>query len=260
MKDKHTRTEIEEALYVINHPQQRHNALETAYDGAIERINNQTSNKRIWACRLLAWVFHARRLLTPEELIHALSVRIGDHGLNEKNFVSLPEIVSLCAGLVMIDEKSTVVQLVHYTTKEYLTIRSSTRSNGLLDWIRPQEEELARSCLIYLAFDTFEYSKDWTEIDGLDYCLRPRPTGWAFLKYASRHWGEHARFFQEKIVKEGHNFLRETRLTNIANRAMFEERPGVLRHYWNNPRWHGPHIASFFDLTMLFQPFIDEVL
>lgn len=126
MKDKHTRTEIGEALHAINHPQQRHNALETAYDGAIERINNQTSNKRIWARRLLAWVFHARRLLTPKELIHALSVRIGDHGLNEENFVSLPEVVSLCAGLVMIDEKSTVVRLVHYTTKEYLTHRSST--------------------------------------------------------------------------------------------------------------------------------------
>lgn len=79
--------------------------------------------------------------------MHALTVRHDDQGLNGKNFVSLSEIVSLCAGLVVIDEESTVVQFVHYITTEYLIHRSDTSSDGLLEWLRPQEEELARSCL-----------------------------------------------------------------------------------------------------------------
>lgn len=94
-----------------------------------------------------------KKILPPADLVHALAARPGDHELNDKNFVFIAEIVSLCAGLVVIDEKSTVVQLVHYTTKEYLTNRSN--KNNFLDWVRPQEEELVRSCLTYSTFNTF---------------------------------------------------------------------------------------------------------
>lgn len=46
-------------------------------------------------------------------------MEIGKTELDEENLVQIEEMVSVCAGLVTIDEESKIIRLVHCTTQEY---------------------------------------------------------------------------------------------------------------------------------------------
>jgi len=93
------------------------------------------------AKRALSWITYAQTLLTTKELCHALAIQPGDKALNNDN-------VSVCAGLVTVDEESDIIRLVHYTTQEYF-------ERVRLEWNPGAQEEIAVACLTYLSFDTF---------------------------------------------------------------------------------------------------------
>ena len=48
-----------------------------------------------------------------------LAIMLGDRALNGNNFYDVEDILSVCAGLVTINEESNVIRLVYYTTQEY---------------------------------------------------------------------------------------------------------------------------------------------
>jgi hypothetical protein len=85
------------------------NDVDPAYDEIMYRIDMQAQPARIRLARqtiyLVAYTF---RLLSVEELLHALAVRPGDTDLNLEAVVFEEELTLVCAGLVMIDEKRKV--------------------------------------------------------------------------------------------------------------------------------------------------------
>lgn len=56
----------------------------------------------------------AKRPLTTLELQHALAVEVGESELDEENFPEIEDMVSVCAGLVTVDEECGIIRLVHY--------------------------------------------------------------------------------------------------------------------------------------------------
>jgi hypothetical protein len=46
-------------------------------------------------------------------------VEAGESELDEDNLPQIEDMVSVCAGLVTVDEESGIIRLVHYTTQEY---------------------------------------------------------------------------------------------------------------------------------------------
>ncbi|KAJ0378089.1 hypothetical protein COL26b_003749 [Colletotrichum chrysophilum] len=94
-------------------------AYDSAYEEAMERIEGQLDEQKTLAKDALSWIVCARRPLETLELQHALAVERGTTELDEDNITELEDIVSVCAGLVTIDEESGVIRLVHYTTQEY---------------------------------------------------------------------------------------------------------------------------------------------
>ena len=94
-------------------------ALEHAYTKVIERIEGQQTSFRNLARKILLWITHVKKPLTTLELRHALAVEVGEPKLDEDNLTSTDLMVSVCAGLVTVDEKSDIIRLVHYTTQEY---------------------------------------------------------------------------------------------------------------------------------------------
>ena len=50
------------------------------------------------------------------EIPDALAVEVGESELDQDNLSELEDMVSICAGLVIIDEESNIIRLVHYTT------------------------------------------------------------------------------------------------------------------------------------------------
>jgi hypothetical protein len=124
-------------------------ALDQAYEEAMKRIQSQEAGFHELAKRVLSWITCARRPLTTLELRHALAVEVGDSELGEDNLQEIGEIVSVCASLVSIDEKSDIIRLVHYTTQEYFE-RTQT------SWFPEAHRDIARTCITYLSFDTFQ--------------------------------------------------------------------------------------------------------
>ena len=156
-------------------------ALEAAYDEAIQRIEAQPSDHRILAERVISWITYARRPLSLKELQHGLAVESGTSRFDEDNITKSDEMTSGCASLVTCSEKSDAVGLVHYTTQKYFRQKP-------LSWMANGDTEIAVACLTYLSFDlfgTFLHLND----DDVQAILSKN----VFLDYALHYWGSHAR-------------------------------------------------------------------
>jgi hypothetical protein len=66
--------------------------------------------------QVLLWITCAKRRLTTFEIQHALAVEVGHSELHEDNLPQVEDIISVCAGLVTVDEETKAIRLVHYTT------------------------------------------------------------------------------------------------------------------------------------------------
>ncbi|OCL07167.1 ankyrin [Glonium stellatum] len=90
-----------------------------AYDDAIKRIESQPPNKSELGLDVLSWIIYAHRPLTTGELRHALAVELGEEDFDEDNIREVEDIISVCAGLVTVEDERHIIHLVHYTTQEY---------------------------------------------------------------------------------------------------------------------------------------------
>ncbi|OAA61406.1 ankyrin repeat-containing domain protein [Cordyceps fumosorosea ARSEF 2679] len=117
--------------------------LSQAYDQTMERIQLQRPGFRVLAEKALLWIVSARRPLKVMEFLHALGIEENEPDYDEDNIPQLEDVISVCAGLVIVDEKSNVVRLVHYTTQEYFERRQDK-------WLPEAEWRIARACIRYL--------------------------------------------------------------------------------------------------------------
>ena len=149
-----------------------------AYDDTIERIKGQSQE----GMQILCWVAWAKRPLKVHELQHALAVEEGDRDIDEGNILSNNDIVSSCAGLVIVDASSSVVRLVHYTIQEYFEDSKLRLFPGV-------ERYISRACMAYLSLDIFDSDKqdrqNWVE-------LHEYKDQYPFFSYAIKYWGDHA--------------------------------------------------------------------
>jgi GPI inositol-deacylase-like protein len=127
--------------------------------------------------QVLSWITCAKWWLTSSELQHAIAVEVDKRELDKENITDIELIVSVCAGLVIIDEESKIIRLVHYTTQEYFE-RTWER------WFPNVHTDITNTCATYLSFQTFESRSSPTEetfdeIRLYDYC--------------AQNWGYHAR-------------------------------------------------------------------
>ena len=98
------------------------------------------------AIRILSWITHARRVLQVDELRYALAIESTASNFDNENLVEQELLVSLCAGLVIIEEQNGYIKLVHYTVQEYF---ERTREK-LFPTARL---EIAKACLAYLSYE-----------------------------------------------------------------------------------------------------------
>jgi hypothetical protein len=106
-------------------------------------------------------------------------VEIGESELDKENLLEIEDIVSVCAGLVTVDEESDVIRLVHYTTQEYF---GRTQTSWFPDGLR----DIATTCVTYLSFDTFETGLCPTD-EEFEVRLQLNP----LYDYAARNWGHY---------------------------------------------------------------------
>ncbi|KAF4415301.1 Ankyrin repeat [Fusarium acutatum] len=155
-------------------------AYDIGYQKSMDRIASQDPDSKELGMQVLSWITCAKRVLKTLELQHALAVDKNDIKLDKENIPDVDDIVSVCAGLVTVDEEGGIIRLVHYTTQEYL---DRTRDK----WFPVAELEITMACMRYLSFDFFK-GNNCTSRDEYEDPLAQIP----FYKYASRNWGDHA--------------------------------------------------------------------
>ncbi|RSM08732.1 hypothetical protein CEP52_004457 [Fusarium oligoseptatum] len=224
-------------------------ALDYAYQQAMERINNQKPGLREIALQVLAWITCAKRPLTQLELQYALAVELDTLQLDEENLPDIQGTVSACCGLVTIDNESNIIRLVHYTTQEYFE-RTQAK------WFPNAEAEITMVCLTYLSFKAFE-AGSCRLIEELMERLRSNP----LYDYAAQHWGHHARR-ASAVTEEIIEFLESNWKVEAAGQALLcseRDRPGSRALGQADPGdATGLHLAAYFDLEVVMKSLLER--
>ncbi|KAH7075083.1 hypothetical protein FB567DRAFT_183203 [Paraphoma chrysanthemicola] len=168
------------------------NAYAQQYDLAMTRILGQSPDEADKARATLAWMTFTRRPLSPAELCHAIAIGINDDK-DELDLACVPDVqdlISLCAGLVTIDDKARTVRLVHYTTQEYL---ERTHEKWLPGW----EKRVAQGLVAYLSLNEFKTGGYQNERE-----YETRTTVFPLFEYAALNWAEHCQPFQMDLFDE----------------------------------------------------------
>ncbi|KAH6876948.1 hypothetical protein BKA70DRAFT_1476136 [Coprinopsis sp. MPI-PUGE-AT-0042] len=115
-----------EGLY-IDQDKMRRNTLATfptdigdLYHQTWQRILAQAPRKALLAKNTLTWVVHATRSLTIEELQAAVAICPETHKSMPDRLPQESVLVGLCHGLIVVEEETHLVRLVHYTAKNTL--------------------------------------------------------------------------------------------------------------------------------------------
>ncbi|KAF7350253.1 NACHT and ankyrin domain protein [Mycena venus] len=121
--------------------------LNATYDSAMKRIEGQGDKNKQIAYSTLTWVVNAKRPLSVSEIQTALAVEPDSRELDKDNVMEMETILTVCAGLIIVD-KDSLVRLVHYTTQEYL---DKIQAEKFPD----AQTEITRTLLTFLAFDRY---------------------------------------------------------------------------------------------------------
>lgn len=185
-------------------PKELGQVYDEAYNEAIKRIEAQLPRRRALAKSVLSWITYAQRLLTIVELSHALAVELGEEELDQDNIPNIEDVVSVCAGLVTVDEDSNIIRLVHYTIQEYF-------ERNREKWNPCAQLGISLVCLTYLSFNPFRSGSCHSNEE-----FENRLERNVFLDYASRYWGQHAWTVQEQVSETASLFLQNDNLVSCA--------------------------------------------
>ncbi|KAK3995944.1 hypothetical protein QBC44DRAFT_386935 [Cladorrhinum sp. PSN332] len=175
-------------------------ASHAAYEATLSRIRGQPKNQWELARQVLSWLTFAKRELTTQELRHALAVETGEHDVDPDNLPDMQDLVSACLGLAVVDSKTDVIRLVHYTAYEYLRQLQDPHRNLPGDH-HPElsEHDVAHICLTYLLFPGLG-GEGPCENEG---SMLVRLNNYPLLRYAAVNWGFHAQKQQNKDPVSG---------------------------------------------------------
>lgn len=213
-------------------------AYDHAYEQSMDRIEGQRDDQKMLAKEVLSWITFAKRPLTTTELQHALAVEVGQGELDMSNRSEVEDMVSVCVGLVTVDEESNLIRLAHYTMQEYFE-RTCYR------WFPEAELDIARICVAYLSYNIFEggFCKTDTEFENR---LKSNP----LYDYAARSWGHHAHKASNlsRISDSILDLLQNGRRVSASAQAMM-----VYQSYLGSSQdvpkdMAGVHVAAYFGL------------
>jgi hypothetical protein len=217
-------------------------ALNAAYNEAIQRIDGQLDGDKERAKKVLSWITYARRPLTTTELCCALAVERGETELDPESIPDVEDLLSVCAGLVVVDRESAVIRLVHYTTQEYFERVRDT-------WNPYASLQIASTCLTYLSFHLFETGGCSSDED-----FEERLQESKFLDYAAKHWGEHVATVENKVYAMVCLFLSDDCLVSSATQVLLAptyKYRGYSQEYTRDST--GAHLAARFGLSVCLE-------
>ncbi|KNG86035.1 putative ankyrin repeat domain protein [Aspergillus nomiae NRRL 13137] len=212
--------------------------LGDAFAGTMMRIEEQPCAQSEQARKILAWVYLAERPVAIDELLCSLAIEDNDTAFNLRGIPVRSTLINCCHGLVLIDQETSTVRLVHYSFQEYLCQQNQLFGVSKVQW----HNQIARTCLTFLSFPSMS-----SEDNSMTTALMP---------YAATKWGHHLRkseHLQDAPLELAREYLRTVSTHNRAGlhllyREMYEAK------YNDNELClvaSPAHIAAFFGVYAL---------
>ncbi|KAJ7111440.1 ankyrin repeat-containing domain protein [Mycena epipterygia] len=222
--------------------------LTSAYQSSLDRIMAQSPARVALALRVIAWITHAERRLTTEELLHGLAVEDDMDEIDEENLTSARMVLQVCVGLVLVND-DTSVSLVHATAHKFFQDMPTQFLNT--------HNDIASTCLRYLCMQTFETGSCDNVLE-MDTRLQNMP----FLAYAAHHWGRHARRVEHLLIPLirkllDNSSLRESSFQALQYRKRLEPQLAEAS-FAALPTGQAPlHVVAYWDLGATAELYID---
>ena len=109
--------------------------IDGLYDKIIQRIQKQDHRLVARAEETITLINCAFRPLSQQEVLCALTVRPGDTFFDSEGTPTVSGLLSACCGLVVLEEESNVLQLVHHSAGEYFKQRGQHQAPGAHEWV-----------------------------------------------------------------------------------------------------------------------------
>jgi len=212
--------------------------LESVYAQTLQRIREQKGDRSRLGVEVLMWVSHAKRPLTIGELSHALAVEIESKDLDPENIRPQNTVLASCLGLVVVDEETSVVRLIHYTLQEYLCLP------GVLP---DAHKALGLTCLVYL---------NYNQVKSLPADSQPNLQDMPFLEYSSVYWGIHAKAELSGCTKSLALEMLPFYDSHISAALLFSHIYNSGHIFVGVPLFAGLHCASYFGIVELAEALI----
>ncbi|KZL86377.1 ankyrin repeat protein, partial [Colletotrichum incanum] len=224
-------------------------AYSSIYDEAMQRIRVQPPDHWRLAEQIPGWLTNVKRPLKLVELQHALALEEDAEETDIDNIPSAEIMISVCAGLVTINEGSDIIRLVHQTTQEYFDERKHILFQDF-------SSEMTTKCVGYLSFDFCrQYRRHdlwilWSwilttqDLAFRDSCL-------PFYEYAALNWGRHARD-SGKVPCGVVDFIRGKGLSETYLQIFKELIWGRPFYLYDTPQ-KSSHLATYFGILQLFE-------
>ncbi|KAK3166719.1 hypothetical protein OEA41_009844 [Lepraria neglecta] len=205
------------------------------YKEAWVRIGSQKSQQAKIGKQILAWVVHATRPLTVQEVQYALAIEPGDEDLDLEGLLNVPDWTSFCAVLIVIDGKHDLNTLVHPTRQEFF----QNQKEALLP---TAHEDIAETCITYLRMKRFRsYEAIHFQADLL-------------FNYAALHWDYHVCCADnDKALSLALQLLDDENGRSTAAQLLIERSPSI---YWKQRigrkvSMKPVHLVAYFGLSRL---------
>jgi len=192
------------------------------------------------AKKILYWIFYASRPLTMSEILHAISIEVGNVASDEDGIPDEGLVLSICTGLAVYEKEPGYLALVHYTLQQYFELKAEAH-------FPEAQVDIARVCLTYLSLSEFESGPC-----PYDHLFKNRMHKRPLLRYAVPNWGAHAQGNAEELCQDMIlSFLsNDAKLSssvqvlyvrNLAGQVYSHRFPNNVTTVW---------IASFYGLTL----------
>ncbi|KAL8752513.1 MAG: hypothetical protein Q9199_005692 [Rusavskia elegans] len=259
-----TKTNIKQLKKALDNLSTNVNEL---YDDAIARIESQNHDYRTLADKALRWVAYAFRPLPVEALQEAVAIELveprdqqsDDEGIqdfDDEAIHSISSILDVCAGLLVHDEISGLVRLVHYTAQDYFDAHAGSK-------FEKGHTSIAKECVTYLSYECFqnpEESSSELEIsENSDASSDDAVAGsvsaseesrcYYLFDYATAFWAQHAT--TKELPVEIRRFLaRKPRicLLTTSKYDLYASLRGPSRNIRFLEVRHGCEIAAFYGI------------
>ncbi|KAK4447278.1 hypothetical protein QBC34DRAFT_427565 [Podospora aff. communis PSN243] len=122
--------------------------LDHSFQETLDRVLSQDDEDASLAKKVLAWIHYSPFILPVRVLQQALAKQAGQDPECDDDLIDTEVLVSVCAGLVVLDEDSQIIRLVHYSVDEYFSrcfdafYPGSQQAVNLLDWTQSERERI----------------------------------------------------------------------------------------------------------------------